>query len=153
MKAGDVVSVRGYKATARVVRVDTFPDASRAQVCELDRILGANRLRSRTWRTSDLVLVEAARPLKLINGHWNFGTPHREDVHAYVAGYSFEDCARAIEEVLGYRPNWLRGVLRSHWSKNCWGTAMEGIAPARGVWLQFGRGAVPQLQMPKQVPA
>jgi hypothetical protein len=57
MKIGDIVRVRGYRATARVVTISTFPDAARKQVCLLDRSLRAHRRSSRNWLASELIVV------------------------------------------------------------------------------------------------
>lgn len=54
--------------------------------------------------------------------------------HAYVAAYSRADARRVIEEYCGRLPS--DNELREYWSE-CWGNAMNGIVPERGLWLQF----------------
>jgi hypothetical protein len=60
MKIGDIVRVRGYRATARVVKILIFPDGTGKQVwhvCLLDRSLRAHRRSSRNWLASELIVV------------------------------------------------------------------------------------------------
>ena len=91
-----------------------------------------------------------ARTLKLFNGRaycamksapeWE-GVRGNAEQHAYIAAYSREDARRVVEEYCGRKPS--VSELRDYFSP-CWGNAMEGIAPERGLWLFLdgnGRGA------------
>ena len=52
--------------------------------------------------------------------------------HAYVAAYSRIDARRVIAEYTGSMPS--DTEIRDYWSE-CWGIAMDGIEPVRGMWL------------------
>lgn len=88
--------------------------------------------------------AEKQRPLKLWNGRgycckktddprWE-KIRHNAIPHAYVAAYSRADAARVIAGYTGRTPP--DSELREYWSP-FWGTAMQGIKPVRGLWLQF----------------
>ena len=87
-----------------------------------------------------------ARKLRLWNGRayccrkpsdpfWK-GVPHNEGGNAYVAAYSRADVRRVIEEYTGYKPG--DTEIREYWSPDCWGNAMDGITPERGLWVSKG---------------
>lgn len=89
------------------------------------------------------------KTLKLWNGR-GFDCRH---THLYVAAYSVADAVRVANEAFrklnGYedRPDMSRVTaheVRVYWSEGCWGNAMDGITPERGVWQtnnEFGRTA------------
>ena len=68
-----------------------------------------------------------SKKLILMNGRWSRGE------HAYIAAYSIADAIRMCEEVVG-GGGW-RGEINNYFAK-CWGNAMGGIAPERGIWIQ-----------------
>lgn len=82
------------------------------------------------------------KKLQLFNGrgaHFlKYGDPRIpgrfSSVTLYVGGYSRADAARLVERYCGRRPS--AGETKNYWSP-CWGNGMRGIAPARGVWIQF----------------
>jgi hypothetical protein len=82
-----------------------------------------------------------AKTLRLFNGRW------MPNGHAYVAAYSVADACRVIRECSnnGYG---VETELRVYWSHDAWGTAMNGITPERGLWVQFERNKKPVRQMP-----
>lgn len=59
--------------------------------------------------------------------------------HAYVAARSRADARRVIAEYCGRDPG--DHELKTYWSP-CWGNAMDGITPERGLWLDMGQGPV-----------
>lgn len=67
--------------------------------------------------------------LKIWNGRWE------RDQHVYVAAYSKADAARLVIACLGYEPRGLRGEIDNYWSPDCWGDAMDGVEPERGIWV------------------
>lgn len=79
------------------------------------------------------------RKLKIFNGRdWDC-----RGGHLYIAAYSIQDAAdlanEAYRKLNGYtdRPDITptsAGEIRTYWSKGCWGNAMDGITPERGVW-------------------
>ena len=88
---------------------------------------------------------------------WNGGDWDSKGGHLYVAAYSQKDAAdlasEAYRKVRGYtdRPDLkMIGIseIRTYWSPNCWGNAMDGITPERGVWWakgdKFGRCGKPE---------
>jgi hypothetical protein len=91
--------------------------------------------------------VEAVKQLKLWNGRV-YGVLPQSDwkgTHLYVAAYSAADARRLCLE-LGYADPGANEV-KKYWSP-CWGNAMEGITPERGIWVSRGAGerAVERLQ-------
>lgn len=69
-------------------------------------------------------------------------TAEVNDAHAFVAAYSIADAQRLVSEYTG-RPTSI-SEIKSYWSKNAWGNAMDGITPERGIWISFGnRGETP----------
>jgi len=82
--------------------------------------------------------------LKLWNGRgWDNGTD------LYVCAYSVKDAAElaseAYRKVRGHtdRPD-IKVVteheVRNYWNPGCWGNAMDGVEPERGVWLEKAGG-------------
>jgi hypothetical protein len=100
--------------------------------------------------TPKVTKAKLQRPLKFWNGRgycckkaddprWK-KLAHNAAPHAYVAAYSRADAARVIAEYTGRTPP--DSELREYWSPT-WGTAMQGIKPVRGLWLQFDRAKNP----------
>lgn len=63
--------------------------------------------------------------------------------HLYVAAHSVRDACILVNEAYcklqGYenRPDiqiLKPGEMRTYWATGCWGNAMDGITPERGVW-------------------
>ena len=85
------------------------------------------------------------KKLKLFNGgDWD----HRGG-HLYVAAHSWQDVSDLISEAyckVQGREKCLDirlmpvHYLRVYWSKDCWGNAMDGITPERGVWWGKSNG-------------
>lgn len=82
---------------------------------------------------------QSMRKLKIFNG----GDWDHQGGHLFVAAHSLQDASNLISEA--YRK--IRGLqdrtdirimpvnfLRVYWAKDCWGNAMDGITPERGVW-------------------
>lgn len=69
------------------------------------------------------------RKLRIWNGR-NFPRGHM-----YIAAYSVEDAVRLMTELHGFEPRGIRSEIRNYWSPDCWGIAMTGITPERGVWV------------------
>jgi hypothetical protein len=59
--------------------------------------------------------------------------PKGFDGRLYVAAYSKADAVRLLKEA-GYATMTI-GEFNTYWSKGCWGNAMEGVTPERGVWF------------------
>ena len=83
------------------------------------------------------------KQLKLWNGRWY---PYRGQT-VYVAAYSRADAVRLINTVAeGRRVS--DSEIKTYWSGGtatcCWGDAMKGITPERGVWLVRKRGDAPE---------
>ena len=85
------------------------------------------------------------RKLKL----WN-GRPYsvlrkcevgRDSWHVYIAAYSAEDARRLCGELGLTTPS--TSELRDYFGK-CWGNAMDGITPERGVWKVLGYHGKPE---------
>lgn len=70
----------------------------------------------------------SGRPLKLWNGCIY---PYRGET-GYVAAYSRADAVRVINEALGHKAV-SDHELKTYWHEGCWGDAMEGITPERGL--------------------
>jgi hypothetical protein len=87
------------------------------------------------------------RTLKIWNGRWLDG--ERRDAHVYVAAYSRPDI-RALFVELGLHPPSISEIA-VYWSPRCWGTAMDGITPERGVWIQQGRNGLGLHNKPQRV--
>ena len=83
---------------------------------------------------------------------WN-GRTNNCKGHLYVAAFSQKDACDLVNEAYrkekGYvdrsdiAPYSLNEV-RNYWHPNCWGTAMDGITPERGVWLVDDGSKVPR---------
>lgn len=93
-----------------------------------------------------------ARALKIWNGNGMSSCRKRDDpmwrdvpgnayVHAFVAAFSRADARRVIEEYCGRLPT--DSELRDWWSEGAWGTAMAGVEPERGLWLQVDQNKPP----------
>ena len=76
---------------------------------------------------------------------WNGSSLAWSEGHMYVAAYSLADAVRmvnaAYRKVMGYEEHPEinpvgMSYARKMWSPNCWGNAMEGITPERGVWFK-----------------
>ena len=77
---------------------------------------------------------------------WNGQDWQSKGGHLYVAAYSLADAVRLVNEAyrkisgcedrLDINNNPSIGFARTMWSPNCWGNAMNGITPERGVWHQ-----------------
>lgn len=92
--------------------------------------------------------------LKLFNGR---GVDR--DTHIYVAARSRNDAARILSEAFDsvgirsesdlkfYMGRWNREIA-VYFSPNCWGNAMDGIAPERGVWVTKGATGKPERVWP-----
>jgi hypothetical protein len=55
--------------------------------------------------------------------------------HLYVAARSRADAARMLSAIFGPPVSVMESEMKRYWSSGCWGTAMDGITPERGVWL------------------
>jgi hypothetical protein len=84
------------------------------------------------------------KKLKLFNGGDNYFKSSFNDLgHLYVAAYSQQDAVNLInqtyrklkklEDRLDVNPCGL-SEIRNYYSKNCWGNAMDGVTPERGIW-------------------
>lgn len=62
----------------------------------------------------------------------------RPDLHVYLAAHSAADAVRMIEEYNGGWPK-ARNEIAQYFHKDCWGNAMEGITPERGMWVVLNR--------------
>ena len=85
------------------------------------------------------------KTIKLFNGSdW-----YHRGGHLYVGAYSVADAARLLHEAhgvamgryleigkldIGRNTRW----INTYFGKDCWGDAMDGIKPERGVW--WGKG-------------
>lgn len=74
--------------------------------------------------------------------------------HRHMPGH-FYACATTKKEVVelitqaGYYPRMTVKELNTYWADGCWGVAMEGITPEKGVWFvpkkeENNRNFVPQ---------
>jgi hypothetical protein len=70
------------------------------------------------------------KPLLLMNGRWG----GRNQQHVYVAAYSKADADRLLQQASGI-PHSFMNEINVYFSKGCWGNAMDGITPERGVWV------------------
>ena len=66
---------------------------------------------------------------------------HREPPHIYLCAYSLADARRVCAEYCGRLPSITE--LRDYWSKNCWGTPMNGVKQERGLWIEFEKHKTP----------
>lgn len=66
--------------------------------------------------------------LKFWNGRW---FKHQ---HLYIAAYSQADAVAVVTEVFP-KARFTLYEIQVYFS-NCWGNAMEGVEPERGVWVQ-----------------
>jgi len=75
---------------------------------------------------------------------WNGGFDGRGD-HFYIAAHSVQDAARLMAEAnnkihksniynFSFLVNRNARIIREYFSEGCWGNAMDGITPERGVW-------------------
>jgi len=80
-----------------------------------------------------------AKQLKI----WNGGDWDRRGGHLYVAAHSVKDVCDLVNEAYrnlkGYKDSpdikpFNPSYISKYWSPNCWGNAMDGITPERGVW-------------------
>ena len=71
------------------------------------------------------------RKLLLFNGR--IMLPKGIQGHGYIAAYSVADAARVLDEVVGGRGSLTE--IKVYWSHGCWGNAMDGITPERGLWV------------------
>ena len=70
------------------------------------------------------------RQIKLFNGgDWN-----RRGGHLYIGAWSRADAARLYCVAVGHDVRGIYNHMTTHWSLDCWGQAMSGVAPERGVW-------------------
>lgn len=59
----------------------------------------------------------------------------RYSAHVFICANSVRDAKEMIEGYLGYRPTGVDTEFREYFSKGCWGSFMDGIAPERGIWV------------------
>ena len=72
--------------------------------------------------------------VKLFNGRViGRGRLHDRE-HFYVGATSIADVVRLVKAAGDYVCN--PREVNIYWSKGCWGNAMDGISPERGVWWQ-----------------
>jgi hypothetical protein len=98
-----------------------------------------------------------AGTLKIWNGNVQSMVPYEEakrhgiSYNGYAHGYG---CARSRADLCRMIIEWSGGsrgldaYIRDYWSEGAWGIAMDGIAPERGLWVQYGYGAQPQRVWP-----
>jgi hypothetical protein len=81
--------------------------------------------------------------LMLLNGrgwHITVNGKDRKCEHFYVCAHSVSDAVRLLKQVQPYySDSQLRREIDIYWSKNCWGNAMNGITPERGLWVLWSR--------------
>jgi len=65
------------------------------------------------------------------------------DPHLYIAAYSVSDAVRLITEFCGCEGRGVKAEITNYFSPDCWGNAMEGITPERGLWIKFGHTGTP----------
>lgn len=71
-----------------------------------------------------------AKTLKI----WN-GRGHVSGQHLYVAAPTKKDACYMLTMLYRGSESYWAKELSVYWDEGCWGTAMEGIAPERGVWM------------------
>jgi len=67
-----------------------------------------------------------AKTLKIWNGR---GHGKYINSHFYVAAYTNKEACELIAKASGYDGSIGANELRNYYSKNCWGTNMDGIPP------------------------
>ena len=71
------------------------------------------------------------KPLKL----WNGRLIHRgKEIQFYAAAHSLADLTRMFTEYFGFEDRGLPGQIKKYWNSGCWGVAMMGVTPTRGIW-------------------
>lgn len=70
-----------------------------------------------------------AKTLKLYNGRGD-----KQGEHLYVGAYSRADAARMLDKLYNRGVNYWQREIKEYFS-DCWGNAMLGIEPRRGVWV------------------
>jgi hypothetical protein len=78
----------------------------------------------------------ANKALKLWNGrgqHLWTADGWKHTGHVYIAAYNQSDAVRMMKQAgfLGFTAH----ELRVYFSDGCWGNAMNGITPERGIWV------------------
>jgi len=76
------------------------------------------------------------KPLKCWNGNWK-----GNGSHIYVCAYSRADAGRLLVEY-GASSRGIDKYIKDYFAE-CWGHAMDGITPERGVWVVNFHGAEP----------
>lgn len=86
------------------------------------------------------------KKLKIWNGllmlKAKYEAPTRQ-TPVYVCAYSVADVMVLLDTYS--RCKITRSEISGYWSAGCWGTAMNGIAQERGVWVEFTPGKVTRL--------
>lgn len=67
-----------------------------------------------------------ARTLKIWNGR-GYGKYNHD--HFFVAAYTNKEACELIGKAAGYNRSIGDSELRNYYSKDCWGTPMDGITP------------------------
>lgn len=85
-----------------------------------------------------------AKKLRLWNGRPYGVLPVNQcrDAHIFVAAYSVADARRVCVEAGMYDPG--AHEVSNYWSADCWGSAMEGVTPERGLWVVRRYGGKPE---------
>ena len=66
---------------------------------------------------------------------WNGGGVGRQE-YLFIGAYSKSDACRMLTELYPYMNiNQWRYKMDVYFSDGCWGNAMNGIIPERGIWL------------------
>jgi hypothetical protein len=79
---------------------------------------------------------------------WNGRGDHRQlDGHLYVCASTKKEVAELVTQA-GYYPKMTMRELSTYWTKGCWGLAMEGITPEKGVWFvsKEDENAIPRVK-------
>jgi hypothetical protein len=84
----------------------------------------------------------------ILNGR---GPSGRSGAHLYVAAESKADAARMLIKLFGGTVGTWAREIRIYWSVGSWGLRMDGITPARGVWVTDGHTDKPRRLYPRRV--
>lgn len=97
-----------------------------------------------------------SRPIKLFNGRGWIAANGPDDrwgkvkdpgaVHLFIGAYSQKDAVEVVKQYVApeFHATVSLSEIRRYFNKNAWGTTMDGIAPERGMWIQWEYSAKPE---------